>query len=270
MLKKAYLATSFLGLLLACDGNEKDSSTTRPTDFPDPLDEEDAPTGDDDEDRPDDTENGDNSSTGAPDNEDRDDGGNDGDDGDDDDEFEDDADDAESEDTDADAGTGSDDTESEDTEEEDAPSDASVIFVRGTDLPTSIPPTGTTGIGTSLAETEASGSIVDINLHVDLEHTCTKDLVAILVSPSGTIVEVFDLRPMPVCSSDLEGTILDDEALSPLLDGSTPFTGRYQPPGSLSDFDGEDPAGVWQISIEDGTPADSGTLTNWALEITVD
>jgi len=111
---------------------------------------------------------------------------------------------------------------------------------------------------------------VDINLHIDLEHTCTKDLLAILESPSGTVVAMLDLRPMVVCSSDLEGTILDDEALAPILDGSTPFTGRHQPLGSLSDFDGEDAAGVWRLSIEDGTPGDDGRLTDWKLEITLD
>ena len=73
-----------------------------------------------------------------------------------------------------------------------------------------------------------------------------------------------------MCSSDLEGTVLDDEAFTSILDGTRPFTGSYRPTSNLSVFDGENPAGVWNLMIEDVVPIDSGALTNWELEITLD
>ena len=45
--------------------------------------------------------------------------------------------------------------------------------------------------------------------------------------------------------------------------------GTYQPSGSLADFDGEDPQGVWTLSIRDVFAADGGTLDSWSLALCV-
>ena len=110
---------------------------------------------------------------------------------------------------------------------------------------------------------------MDINVHIDVEHTCTKDLIASLESPSGTVVEFMNLTSLVVCSSDLEGTILDDEALESIIDGRKPFSGRFMPTTALSGFDGEDAAGVWILTIQDDMPADYGNLTNFEIEFTL-
>ena len=81
---------------------------------------------------------------------------------------------------------------------------------------------------------------------------------------------LFDLGSLPVCSSDLENTLLDDEASQPITSGSSPFTGPHQPTGDLSDFDGEDAAGVWSLSIIDDTIGDDGRLQSWSIELTLD
>ncbi|MEC7984546.1 MAG: proprotein convertase P-domain-containing protein, partial [Myxococcota bacterium] len=104
---------------------------------------------------------------------------------------------------------------------------------------------------------------------IDLDHTCHKDLSATLTSPSGTSILLFDFGTWPVCSSDLEGIILDDDATLELTQGSSPFTGLHRPIDDLSTFNGEDAYGEWVLQIEDDTIGDSGTIYEFSLELTV-
>jgi len=59
----------------------------------------------------------------------------------------------------------------------------------------------------------------------------------------------------------------DDEAASatlpcPYNDGNT-----YQPSGNLSDFDGENAAGIWTLTVSDSYNQDGGAIEGWDLEI---
>ena len=195
-----------------------------------------------------------------------------------------DEDDGTDEDTDSDEGSTSDESEEEssgdidDTESDedtestsdgDGPIDGT-ITVSSSDLPLTIPSSGTSGVRVIESEPSPSGTVIDVNVSIDVEHTCTKDLTFVLQSPSGTAVTFMDLTSLVVCSSDLVGTKLDDEATVVVVDGSTPFSGRYRPTASLSVFDGEDAGGEWTLFIEDNMIGDAGWLNHWALEITVD
>ena len=148
-------------------------------------------------------------------------------------------------------------------------SGGTVISVPAVGVPTDLPSSGTSGTVVTSTGTAASGTITDVDFLIDLDHSCTQDLVAVLESPSGTAVTVFDMAAYPVCSSDMENTVLDDEASVLITSGSTPFTGSYLPSAPLSAFDGEDAAGVWTLTIEDRVRGDSGELQSWSLDITV-
>ena len=167
-----------------------------------------------------------------------------------------------------DTDAGNDDTDDTDDTDEDTDSgsgSSTTVVVEATGLPTALPPSGTSGtLTTSL--TASAGTIEDLNVAIDIDHSCSKDLSAILLSPSGTSVVLFDLSSLPVCSSDIEDTYLDDEASITIASGSTPFTGSHQPTGSLSRFDGEDADGVWTLTITDDTAGDKGKLYSWSLE----
>ena len=145
------------------------------------------------------------------------------------------------------------------------------ISVAGSGVPTSLPPRGSRGTLTTMSLLAPSFIIGDIDIQIDLAHGCTKDLFGTLTSPTGTSVVIFDLTVLPVCSTGprarLDNTILDDEASDLITRGSPPFSGRFQPTGNLSDFDGENAEGVWTLTIVDNTQSDSGTLNSWALEI---
>ena len=164
--------------------------------------------------------------------------------------------------------SGSGDSEDEDIGPDDDSVTDGTVSIFGTDLPTTIPPSGTSGVRVINSEVAPSGVIADINVMIDLEHTCTKDLTAILQSPEGTTVVFMDLTRLVVCSSDLIGTKLDDEATILIVDGDTPFTGRFRPTAALSEFDGENAAGEWTLIIEDDTVVDHGRLIHWEMEIT--
>ena len=144
------------------------------------------------------------------------------------------------------------------------------VVVAHTGLAKALPPSGSSGILTMVSDAVGSGTIADVNVSIDLDHTCTKDLSAVLESPSGTSVMLFDLGVMPVCSSDLQNTHLDDEAYVLITRGSSPFTGSHQPTGLLADYDGEDAGGVWTLSITDDTMGDVGTLNSWSIEFLLD
>lgn len=146
----------------------------------------------------------------------------------------------------------------------------STFSVPAVGLPASLPPSGTSGTLVSSTGAAPAGTIADVDLLVDLDHTCTKDLVGVLQSPAGTRVTVFDLSTYPVCSADMVNTIIDDEAAVVVARGSSPFTGSYKPSSPLAALDGEDAAGVWTLIVEDRTAGDDGELQRWSLQITVD
>ncbi|MDT0556477.1 proprotein convertase P-domain-containing protein [Patiriisocius hiemis] len=110
--------------------------------------------------------------------------------------------------------------------------------------------------------------IEDVNVTLNLTHTFTGDLDIFLIGPDGTSVELS--TDNGAGGDNMIGTIFDDEASSPITGGSAPFTGSFQPEGSLSDFDGLSSAGDWTLSITDDANADGGQLQDWSLQLCSD
>ncbi|MBT8218842.1 MAG: proprotein convertase P-domain-containing protein, partial [Bacteroidia bacterium] len=108
-------------------------------------------------------------------------------------------------------------------------------------------------------------SIIDLNVHIDINHTKINDLTLTLESPSGTRVLLVDDQ----CTTAMDlKTTFDNEA-SDLLDCANTTVGYYIPKERLSAFYGEFTAGVWQLHIEDDNGILGGGLLNsWSLEIT--
>ena len=134
-----------------------------------------------------------------------------------------------------------------------------------TDVPARIPPNGTSGTTTSDVDVTLSGNIIDIDV-VNLQgvHTYMGDLDFFLASPTGTSVYILDTSSCGTLEDfDL---ILDDEAGSP--PPCPPVGGgAYTPSNALSGFDGEDPGGLWTLTIVDNFTGDTGNLTDWGLYI---
>lgn len=131
-----------------------------------------------------------------------------------------------------------------------------------TDIPVSIVDLTTI---TSTITVPDSFSVLDVNVELDITHTYDSDLIATLQSPTGTTVELFNR--IGSSGNNFTGTILDDEASTPITSGSAPFAGEYQPSGTLSNFDTENSQGTWTLAISDNASADQGTLNSWSITL---
>ena len=132
------------------------------------------------------------------------------------------------------------------------------------DVPVIIPNTGTPTV-TSTLEFAQAGEIEDVNV-VGLmgTHTWIADLTFTLTSPEGTTVVLVS----NACEDEDNFNItFDDQAASGTLPCPYNDGGTYQPEGSLSAFNGENPQGPWTLSISDNYGDDGGALESWALDI---
>jgi subtilisin-like proprotein convertase family protein/Ca2+-binding RTX toxin-like protein len=116
--------------------------------------------------------------------------------------------------------------------------------------------------------TNILGTVADVDITLDITHGFDGDLDVVLISPEGTEVELFS--DQGGAGDDFTTTTLDDEAATAITAGAAPFTGRFSPEGSLSDFDGESVTGTWQLQITDDTGGLGGSLNAWSLTLTVD
>uniref|UniRef100_UPI0026302C5C T1SS-143 repeat domain-containing protein n=1 Tax=uncultured Roseibium sp. TaxID=1936171 RepID=UPI0026302C5C len=132
-----------------------------------------------------------------------------------------------------------------------------------------IPATGTAGTITSTIEIADGGTIRDLNVSMDIQHTFMADLDITLIAPDGTrIALIFDEGD----GGDPDGVItFDDEAAQSFSDATAPFVGVWRPTeDALSGLDGLDQAGTWTLEIVDDFAEDTGVLRSWSLHIDAD
>jgi subtilisin-like proprotein convertase family protein/regulation of enolase protein 1 (concanavalin A-like superfamily)/uncharacterized protein YbbK (DUF523 family) len=111
--------------------------------------------------------------------------------------------------------------------------------------------------------------ITDVNMITFITHTFNGDLDITLTSPSGTVV-VITADNGGDNDNVFNGTLWDDSAPIPVTDNvyannvTAPF---LAPEGAFGAFIGEDPNGVWTLTITNDAPTDAGELSAWSLEI---
>jgi subtilisin-like proprotein convertase family protein len=126
------------------------------------------------------------------------------------------------------------------------------------------------GFTTSTVQVTAPGTVLDVNVRLDITHPWVSDLTATLIAPDGTRGLLFHSPYGAYTDGNFTDTVLDDDAFTPIDNSSgatAPFTGTFQPDGSLADFNGLDASGTWTLEIEDDGPRDTGTLNSWAIEM---
>ena len=129
-----------------------------------------------------------------------------------------------------------------------------------------------------------SGTITDVIVEFESNHTYAGDLIIKLTSPSGTTIDLMNRpgmtpKPSPCtgwggCFNGFGGggvpLIFSDAAA---IDGDTencdgdPFDGTVTPYMALTAFDGEDLLGQWTITVSDNCFGDGGDLIAWRLQI---
>ena len=113
--------------------------------------------------------------------------------------------------------------------------------------------------------------ISDVNVQFYITHTWDSDLRIWLKSPSKTKVMLVYHRGGhgDDFGTATEDTVIDDEADTPIHEGTAPFLGEYKPEwwNSLAAFDGESSKGTWKLFVYDRALYDTGTLWRWSLRI---
>lgn len=112
------------------------------------------------------------------------------------------------------------------------------------------------------------GQVDSLRVTLSINHTWDADVIATLISPSGRRVVLFS--EVGQNGDNFINTTFDDNATTPIANGTAPFTGTFKPAEPLSSLRGEASNGVWKLELQDVfPPADNGTLTAWQLDMTV-
>jgi len=109
--------------------------------------------------------------------------------------------------------------------------------------------------------------IDDVNVTINIDHTWVSDLDVSLQSPAGTVVNL--TFGNGGSADNYTDTVFDDDAGSSITIGSAPFTGTFQPEGSLADFNGEMTMGDWTLIVTDNFNGDGGFINLFELGLCV-
>lgn len=158
-----------------------------------------------------------------------------------------------------------------------APINTTATFSNGTPTPINDVATNTS----TITVTGAGTSLTALDLTTAIQHTFAADMDITLTSPAGTVVtlstdngagndNVFDgtnwdddINPAgQVPYANNNGLVTDQTYVN--LTTATPLVVEE----ALSAFMGEDPNGVWTLTIVDDLSGDTGTLGSWSLDIT--
>jgi len=132
------------------------------------------------------------------------------------------------------------------------------------DTPLLIPDNNELGVSSIINITQ-NKQITDVNVTVNITHPWDGDLTLILISPSGTEVNL--AANIGSDGNNFTNTVFDDEGITSINSVAAPFTGTYRPQGSLASFNNEESYGEWIIKIVDAGAEDVGEILNWNIEI---
>lgn len=119
---------------------------------------------------------------------------------------------------------------------------------------------------TSTLNFPACGVIGDINvLNLGITHSNTDEIVVKLTSPFGTTITLLDKECTLFTANILLN--LDDQAANANYPCPPTDNGFYQPRQAFSAFNGENPVGIWTLTVEDLEPGDGGSIDSWSLNI---
>lgn len=141
----------------------------------------------------------------------------------------------------------------------------SCTTIASTNVPVEIT-TATPVTVTSTINFSDCGSIGDINVtNLGISHTNTDEVRVTLTSPFGTTITLLDRECNLFTANILIN--LDDQAENTNYPCPPTDNGYYQPRQALSAFNGENPLGIWTLSVIDLEPGDGGSVNSWSLGI---
>lgn len=135
-----------------------------------------------------------------------------------------------------------------------------------TNIPITISATGTPTVNSTLTiPTGSNVTISKITVSLNITHTWISDLTAILISPTGTQVQLFTGQ----CGSDDNAiATFDDNGVTLVCAGNpTTISGTVKPSQLLSLLNGQNSQGTWTLRVIDSATGDGGTINSWSLNI---
>ena len=113
-------------------------------------------------------------------------------------------------------------------------------------------------------------AIADLNVGLWIAHTWRSDVNVTLTSPTGTTVQLVQDADS---SADNLNVLLDDSSANApdSANHNVPppyYYVTWHPTGNLADFNFQQAAGTWTLSLCDDSGTDTGTLNQWTLYFT--
>ncbi len=159
-------------------------------------------------------------------------------------------------------------------------------FVNPADVTIPDPPDLTTApvpVTSTIVVSGATGKIYDVDVLTRIPHAAPVDLDITLTAPNGKIVEL-SIGNGGIASNAFNGTTWDDDA-DP--DGASTATANdglvtdhnyvpgavaspLVPQEALAALVGDDPNGVWKLTVADTVPTEVGVIDEWSLLIATD
>lgn len=108
-------------------------------------------------------------------------------------------------------------------------------------------------------------NVESATVSLDISHTWLTDIAVKLISPSGTVINLFSHK----CGdADDAEAIFADSGVILTCNGTTPvISGTIKPETLLSTLAGEPSFGTWQLEVFDEFPQDGGFINSWSLNL---
>ena len=150
-------------------------------------------------------------------------------------------------------------------------------------LDRSDPMTAPVPVTSTIAVSGLIGKIYDVDVLTRILHSAPVDLDITLTAPNGKIIEL-SIGNGGTASNAFNGTTWDDDADPDGASTATTNDGLVTdhnyvagvvasalvPQEALAAFVGDDPNGVWTLSVADTVPTDVGVVDEWSLTIATD
>ena len=118
---------------------------------------------------------------------------------------------------------------------------------------------------------KTTSGVSGLRVQINLTYPDDPDLTATLYYNMGELSQVavplFSGVGTGVRTANFTNTVFDDNASTPIQNGSAPFFATFNPQMPLSAFAGLDAAGTWTLVIQNSTTGSgsTGTFNSWSL-----
>ena len=152
------------------------------------------------------------------------------------------------------------------------PAPCGVSLLTSPDVPKTIPDCCVSSATSAITVPASSGTLLDLDLvGLNITHTNIGDYRISLTSPASTTVILINRACNTGGIANYANTTLDDSASVAIGATCPPLAGApYRPANPLSAFNGQNPTGVWRLTVTDLGPGSFplGTLNAWGLRLT--